>query len=146
MSMKSVRYFTIWDFSESRCIFRVKNGYLHGCRENLLQPFAEIAQLVEHQLPKLRVAGSNPVFRSNFMTMMKEHLNVFRCSFCLYPYNRICWMVVSFYWWIMYLCLFCIATKYTVRCNHLQKRGCIQWLQVGCLQDKHSFFPIYHEQ
>ena len=25
---------------------------------------AEIAQLVEHQLPKLRVAGSNPVFRS----------------------------------------------------------------------------------
>ena len=26
--------------------------------------FAEIAQLVEHQLPKLRVAGSNPVFRS----------------------------------------------------------------------------------
>ena len=27
---------------------------------------AEVAQLVEHQLPKLRVAGSNPVFRSNF--------------------------------------------------------------------------------
>ena len=26
--------------------------------------FAEVAQLVEHQLPKLRVAGSNPVFRS----------------------------------------------------------------------------------
>ncbi len=25
---------------------------------------AEIAQSVEHQLPKLRVAGSNPVFRS----------------------------------------------------------------------------------
>ena len=25
---------------------------------------AEIAQLVEHQLPKLRAAGSNPVFRS----------------------------------------------------------------------------------
>jgi hypothetical protein len=25
---------------------------------------AEVAQLVEHQLPKLRVAGSNPVFRS----------------------------------------------------------------------------------
>ena len=24
---------------------------------------AEVAQLVEHQLPKLRVAGSNPVFR-----------------------------------------------------------------------------------
>ena len=27
--------------------------------------FAEIAQLVEHQLPKLRAAGSNPVFRSS---------------------------------------------------------------------------------
>ena len=26
---------------------------------------AEVAQLVEHQLPKLRVAGSNPVFRSD---------------------------------------------------------------------------------
>ena len=26
--------------------------------------FAEIAQLVEHQLPKLRVAGPSPVFRS----------------------------------------------------------------------------------
>lgn len=25
---------------------------------------AEVAQLVEHQLPKLRVAGPNPVFRS----------------------------------------------------------------------------------
>ena len=27
--------------------------------------FAEVAQLVEHQPSKLRVAGSNPVFRSN---------------------------------------------------------------------------------
>ena len=27
-------------------------------------PNAEVAQSVEHQLPKLRVAGSNPVFRS----------------------------------------------------------------------------------
>ena len=27
--------------------------------------FAEVAQLVEHQLPKLRVAGSSPVFRSS---------------------------------------------------------------------------------
>ena len=25
---------------------------------------AAVAQLVEHQLPKLRVAGSNPVYRS----------------------------------------------------------------------------------
>ncbi len=28
------------------------------------KPPAEIAHLVEHQLPKLRVAGSSPVFRS----------------------------------------------------------------------------------
>ena len=38
------------------------------CREMTIFAFAnqqaEIAQLVEHQLPKLRVAGSNPVFRS----------------------------------------------------------------------------------
>jgi hypothetical protein len=27
-------------------------------------PKAKIAQLVEHQFPKLKVAGSNPVFRS----------------------------------------------------------------------------------
>ena len=31
---------------------------------------AEIAQLVEHQLPKLRAAGSNPVFRSKANWMM----------------------------------------------------------------------------
>ena len=28
--------------------------------------FAEVAQLVEHNLAKVRVAGSSPVFRSNF--------------------------------------------------------------------------------
>src|SRR5439155_21996750 len=28
-------------------------------------PRADVAQLVEHQLPKLRVAGSNPVVRSS---------------------------------------------------------------------------------
>ena len=31
---------------------------------HLRSEIAEVAQLVEHQLPKLRVAGSNPVFRS----------------------------------------------------------------------------------
>ena len=30
---------------------------------------AEVAQLVEHQLPKLRVAGSSPVFRSNVKSL-----------------------------------------------------------------------------
>jgi hypothetical protein len=29
-------------------------------------PHADVAQLVEHQLPKLGVAGSNPVVRSGF--------------------------------------------------------------------------------
>ena len=37
---------------------------LTGLRKNRTD-VAEIAQLVEHQLPKLRAAGSNPVFRSN---------------------------------------------------------------------------------
>ena len=40
------------------CFFFKKNYYI-------CTPFAEIAQLVEHQLPKLRVAGSIPVFRSD---------------------------------------------------------------------------------
>ena len=31
-----------------------------------LQNFAEIAQLVEHNLAKVGVAGSSPVFRSTF--------------------------------------------------------------------------------
>ncbi len=36
-------------------------------------PFnAEVAQLVEHQLPKLRVAGSSPVFRSNDRSEVKQ--------------------------------------------------------------------------
>ena len=34
-------------------------------------PDARVAQLVEHQLPKLRVAGSNPVSRSNKTTTQK---------------------------------------------------------------------------
>ena len=31
-----------------------------------MRPDAGVAQLVEHELPKLGVAGSNPVARSNF--------------------------------------------------------------------------------
>ena len=33
---------------------------------------AEIAQLVEHQFPKLKAAGSNPVFRS-FISYLKPY-------------------------------------------------------------------------
>ncbi len=32
--------------------------------KSTLMRYAEVAQSVEHQLPKLRVAGSSPVFRS----------------------------------------------------------------------------------
>ena len=32
-----------------------------------LENFAEIAQLVEHNLAKVGVAGSSPVFRSSFL-------------------------------------------------------------------------------
>jgi hypothetical protein len=37
---------------------------------------AKIAQLVEHQFPKLKVAGSNPVFRSyTFLIILYPHLH-----------------------------------------------------------------------
>ncbi len=42
---------------------------------------AEIAQSVEHQLPKLRAAGSNPVFRSRKPADDENH------PFFLYPYG-----------------------------------------------------------
>ena len=38
---------------------------------------AAVAQLVEHQLPKLRVAGSNPVCRSLFKTGRYENNGLF---------------------------------------------------------------------
>ena len=38
---------------------------------------AEIAQLVEHQLPKLRAAGSNPVFRSKANRRMMQIIRFF---------------------------------------------------------------------
>ena len=43
---------------------------VHGAEDYALEPRlqsanADVAQLVEHQLPKLRVAGSNPVVRSH---------------------------------------------------------------------------------
>lgn len=41
---------------------------------------AEIAQSVEHQLPKLRVAGSNPVFRSKTGGLRNQAYFVLRIS------------------------------------------------------------------
>ncbi len=41
---------------------------MHRKRENAPMPNAKIAQLVEHDLAKVGVAGSSPVFRSNYLT------------------------------------------------------------------------------
>ena len=38
---------------------------------------AEVAQLVEHQLPKLRVAGSSPVFRSLIKRVLQRSETLF---------------------------------------------------------------------
>ena len=44
------------------------------CRLNKVE--AELAQLVEHWLPKPRVAGSSPVFRSSFSKMTDDDKKV----------------------------------------------------------------------
>ena len=46
------------------------NSYLYFCTPIVLKN-AEVAQLVEHNLAKVRVAGSNLVFRSKFHQMME---------------------------------------------------------------------------
>lgn len=46
-----------------RIFFALRIGR-DGKNNKFATPNAEVAQLVEHQLPKLRVAGSSPVFRS----------------------------------------------------------------------------------
>ena len=51
---------------------RIRNAWVPGSSPGIgskarsipLYLFAVVAQLVEHQLPKLRVAGSSPVYRS----------------------------------------------------------------------------------
>ena len=45
-------------------LFGVDNTY--ACRYNVFEKKAGVAQLVEYKLPKLDVAGSNPVARSNY--------------------------------------------------------------------------------
>ena len=42
----------------------INNFYSSLMIKFALNKKAEIAQLVEHQFPKLKAAGSNPVFRS----------------------------------------------------------------------------------
>ncbi len=51
------------------CCFRVDNA--QACRYNDLLK-AGVAQLVEYKLPKLGVAGSRPVARSNFRFIIRE--------------------------------------------------------------------------
>ena len=46
------------------------------CRAQPKMPNAELAQLVEHWLPKPRVAGSSPVFRSSFSKMTDDDKKV----------------------------------------------------------------------
>ena len=40
--------------------------------------YAEVAQLAERWLPKPKVAGSNPVFRSNFVFIMERGVRFFK--------------------------------------------------------------------
>ena len=57
-----------WSFCAIVNLFALLSDEIKGKTVYLPLPFAEIAQLVEHQLPKLRVAGPSPVFRSNSQT------------------------------------------------------------------------------
>ncbi len=43
---------------------------------------AKVAQLVEHNLAKVRVAGSNPVFRSLLPRWRNGRRARFRCEWC----------------------------------------------------------------
>ena len=52
-------------FIKLKIIFKKLNYQLKKIVSLQIMTKAEVAQLVEHQLPKLRVEGSNPVFRSN---------------------------------------------------------------------------------
>ena len=55
---------------------------------------AKIAQLVEHQLPKLRVAGPNPVFRSSKIKAFRFSESLF-FAMCL----QMRLQKLNFYWY-----------------------------------------------
>ncbi len=55
-----------------------KSAYL--CIANEKNINAKIAQLVEHDLAKVGVAGSSPVFRSKLLASLTKHL--FKASIC----------------------------------------------------------------
>ena len=58
---------------KKRLPFQKKCLTLHRKRQNVL-PNAKIAQLVEHDLAKVGVAGSSPVFRSSFFYFLLTRL------------------------------------------------------------------------
>ncbi len=45
-------------------MFPVVSRIMYLCSQKGVASYAIVAQLVEHELPKLRVAGSSPVYRS----------------------------------------------------------------------------------
>ena len=49
---------------------KISSTFAHANENN-----AEVAQLVEHNLAKVRVAGSSPVFRSSLREVMLEWWN-----------------------------------------------------------------------
>ena len=69
-SYKKKRVRAIWLFYFAKCLMRniraSERRKFTLCRAQPKMPNAELAQLVEHWLPKPRVAGSSPVFRSTF--------------------------------------------------------------------------------
>ena len=63
---------------EKRTTFALAIGkMMNGCRNN-----AEIAQLVEHNLAKVRVASSSLVFRSFQIKKSRKHCSVLAGFFC----------------------------------------------------------------
>ena len=59
------RYFSSKKFRK----FKKKRIFAVALREKQLKIIAKIAQLVEHDLAKVGVAGSSPVFRSNTLSI-----------------------------------------------------------------------------
>ena len=49
---------------------------------------AKVAQLVEHDLPKVGVAGSSPVFRSKNSTDIKFSINIDKDTIIIFTFFR----------------------------------------------------------
>ena len=69
------------------CLYKLKNAlYLHSLKKNVLLHNVKIAQLVEHDLAKVGVAGSSPVFRSLYrdarMVELVDTQDLKSCGHC----------------------------------------------------------------